>query len=512
MSIRETSEAPRQTSGELSRTESLRESVGASSAAAVVSRSLGLVRGIALAWLIPADQFGRLALALVTINVLLPLFSLGLPEVALRFASRFESAGNLRNLAGRILRFLIWPVALLAAVYVFASDAADPYLFSVGSASATTSDGGNSPVSGLSHVVALCVLSLVFFHVRVGWLQGLRRFRRAAVMELLAAGGFTIGSIGAAFLGHTTAPAMLWVYFLSNVLSLIGEGFSLRERGNPQPPTVARINESALLPYGIWIAATQVLWQAMSYFPMWRLQHVSGDESAGALHAVRLVTQLVHIVAAVLTSVVASHVAASWERDRMEGAQRLNRLTRISLLGLLMATAVLSLFKPLAVRTFPATLSAGSAAYDATLAFYAWTGGVVLVSIRLNLLERTKPLFFAWLWGDLLVLAGLYCVLAPRSNSLLIEPSYALCIVAFSAFFGAGLSLLVVVLLAWRAGLPVDRAGLTLLAAMGFVSLGWLASLAVLIVITFGVVRSKWILEGIDRKAFRRFRLPRFDR
>ncbi len=63
----------------------------------MVSRFVGLFRGVALAWLIPQGQFGLFGVALLVVNVLLPVCSAGLYEGVTRYVPWHESAGTLRR-------------------------------------------------------------------------------------------------------------------------------------------------------------------------------------------------------------------------------------------------------------------------------------------------------------------------------------------------------------------------------------------------------------------------------
>ena len=93
-------------------------SIGASAAVSVVSRLIGLVRGIALAWLIPQAQFGLFGVALLIVNVLLPLCSAGLYEGIGRYVPLHESAGTLRAFV--IRSSLVVVVVALVATAVLA--------------------------------------------------------------------------------------------------------------------------------------------------------------------------------------------------------------------------------------------------------------------------------------------------------------------------------------------------------------------------------------------------------
>ena len=177
--------------------------------------------------------------------------------------------------------------------------------------------------------------------------------------------------------------------------------------GNAPRPTgagaaldAARRSTSPLLRYSLWTAATALLWHALAYYPMWHLLRVTDQATVGYFHAVRAVTQLVQIIAAMLTAIVAAHAAKLWEEQGREPAtMRLDFFTNGSLLLLFTGGTALLLARPLVMRLFPATFAAGTAAYNLMLLSFMLLGAVGLLTVRLNLLEKPRLACLAWLGG-----------------------------------------------------------------------------------------------------------------
>jgi len=86
----------------LFRAESMTQALGAYLSATAIGRLIGLLRNILLTWLMfDQAEFGLLAIALVAINLLNPLCSLGLNEAVARYTPLYETRGMLRGYVAR---------------------------------------------------------------------------------------------------------------------------------------------------------------------------------------------------------------------------------------------------------------------------------------------------------------------------------------------------------------------------------------------------------------------------
>lgn len=385
--------------------DSVTVSVGVNSAALVLQRALGLGRTIVLAWLLLAEQFGLFGLALLVVNVLLPLGSAGLYEGVLRYAPLHEGRGTLRPFLARCGVLLAGFAAVSAAILLVFADELEPILFQAARAvsAAGPEAAGSAETTGLLRAALACVITLAGYQTLIGLLKGLRMFRAVSVAELSTASVFTVLAVALPLLGYPTAEALLWSYVLSNAAGLAfylpgvlarlpaGVGVAPERAGGAAPP---------VLRYSLWAAATALLWHALSYYPMWHLLRVTDQATVGYFHAVRSVTQLVQIVAAMLTAIVAAHVAALWEQQgRAQASARLNLFTNGSLILLFTGGTLLLVARPVVMRLFPATFAAGSAAYNLMLLSFMLVGAVGLLTVRLNLLEKPRLACLAWLGG-----------------------------------------------------------------------------------------------------------------
>ena len=495
----------------LYRADSVATSLGVSAAASVGSRLIGLVRGVALAWLIPQAQFGLFGIALLVVNVLLPVCSAGLYEGVTRYAPFHESTGTLRRFVVRS-GVLVVAIALVAtAILALFSEPLASAVFSaspVGGGEAASAANATS-LSALARMCLVCVLALVAYQTLLGLLKGLRMFRAVGVAELTTACLFTLGALIGACSGFTTARALIGVYALACTLAVAVFAPGLIARIPPAESSLGaglgtgpRRPSSNLLPYSLWAAGTAVLWHALSYYPMWYLLKVSNGQTVGTFHAVRLVTQFIHVGAVMLTAVVAANGTRVWEHEGREAAvPRLTVLTKASLLTLIGAAALLAALRPVALRVFPSTFASGQSAYDPLVLFFLLVGVVGLVAVRLNLVEKPRLVCLAWLAGAIVNVLASYVLLHPTGGSEVVSEPAALQSAAWAGVAGATAALAACLALAWREGLALDQASMLLIGAAYVLGAGWTLALPVAILLIASAFATHFIFSPADRKS-----------
>ncbi|HNQ23792.1 MAG TPA: hypothetical protein PKK06_11920 [Phycisphaerae bacterium] len=553
-------------------------SMGVHSAATLAQRGLGLARGVVLAWLISKEQYGLFGLALLVVNVLLPVCTGGLYEGVARFAPLHEARGTLKSFTVRVgVRLTLLTVGIGLLLWL-AAGALGPVLFSAaGQASGTASPlslpspprgRGVSPETvGLLRAVLICVITLAPYQTLLGMLKGLRMFRAVSVVELLATILFTALALGLPLLGWRDAQTLVWSYTASNVVAVVvfvpgllrrlpllrvraaaplpsreglGEGgvagaspltlpSPLRGEGAKDaasrltPPSPLRGNRAEgapgdqglarpgqlggrLMTYSLWLAATALLWNALSYYPVWHLLRATDAAVVGTFHAIRTMTQLIQIGAVVLSTVAAAHVTATWEqRGRPASLERLDLLTGVSLVALLAGAAALSVARPVLMHVLPRSFALGAAAYDPLLLFFVIVGVLGLLAIRFNLVQKPHWTCAAWLIGMVVSVGAAHVLLgppgggaAPADGGRVVDAADALGRAAWASVAGVAAAAggLVVLLLCLRLALPVRTLGLV--AATLAVGWGWVpACVALLAVVMLGLCG--WLFTPTER-------------
>jgi O-antigen/teichoic acid export membrane protein len=493
----------------LFRADSVAVSLGASAGATVISRAIGLVRGVALAWLIPQEQFGLLGVALLVANVLMPACSAGLYEGAARYAPFHESAGTLRRFIVRVSLLVAGVTLVTAGILAVFAGPVGSLLFSAGRlASGTLGSAGSDAYSiPLTRSVLACVLTLACYQTLLGLLKGLRMFRAVGAAELFSAVTFTLAAIIGAGVGYATAQAVMWAYALSCALSVLVFAPGVFAQSGAvllEPAERPGGKPSSLVRYSLWAAGTAIMWHTLSYYPMWYLLKVSDSATVGTFHAMRIMTQLIQIGAVMLTAVVAAEVNRMWEQEGREPAVwRLELLTKSGLVSLLAGATVLLLARPLLMRAFPDAFAGGASAFDPLVLFFLLVGVVGLVAIRLNLVEKPRSVFVAWLVGAAVNVAASFALLGSAVGSPAALGESALQAAAWAGVAGVTASLAVCLALAAREGVGL-RWRAVALGIVGYAAgLGWPVIVPVLVVILAAALTTELVFSTQERLQLR---------
>lgn len=495
-------------------------SVGAQSIAHLFGRALGLVRGLLLAWLLPPSEYGLLGVALLALNVLLPVACLGLHEGIARYAPHHEGRRTFPLFLRRASVLVLVGAAACGAVLVAASPTIGPVFFS---GPAEAEQGPSTPAAAaVVRWTALCLLSLAPYHAMLGLLRGLRMFRAGAVAELVAAILFTLFAVAAPLLGAADAEGVLASYALANALTLVGAVRPLLRAVTaarrpmdaapqrterlipPSPPTASPSIVRTLLRYSVWIAGTAILWHGLAWYPTWHLLKITDASSVASLHAARTIAQLAQVAAVMLVAVVSAHVTRTWEDARREHAlEMLGRMGRLTLIGLLCLTSALLLAHPLLMRLLPREVIVSADVFAPLLVFHVLIGVSGLLAIPLQLHERPRTIFVSFLVGTvvMLVVSAVWLGDPSRPGELdaaLAQRRAAWCgmlgIIATCGVLGS--------MLARRGCAPGSRVALLALAQLAPLSGSWGTAGATVVVLLLAW-RTDWLLSAGERLGLR---------
>ncbi len=414
----------------LFRPDSVALSVSVNTAAQAALRGIGLVRNLVLAWLIAPAQFGLFGVAMLVLNLLLPFCAAGLYEGVARYTPAHEAAGMLPRFARRAGLLALCLSACVTAVLLFTAGAIGRVLFAgAAEMSAVAQIFPLRETTALMQASTVCAFTLALYHVLIGFLRGMRMFRAVSAAELTTAVVFTLLAVVEAWFKHATAPTLIWCYALANIASvaLLGPRLYAAMRTAPggrrsfftDNPSEHRGElrgekrlPTPLMTFSLWSAGTAIAWNAMLLCPMWYLLKTTDRETAGFFFGARMIAHLLQYGGVLLTMVVYSHAARTWEHDGREAAlPQLEFLTRASLLGLLIAAAILSVCQPILMRLFPGAYGVASAAYDPLLLLFLLSGVVGMLAIRLNLVEKSNLVCWSWLVGVLVNALAAYAIL-----------------------------------------------------------------------------------------------------
>jgi O-antigen/teichoic acid export membrane protein len=510
-------------------------SVGISSAGAMFQRGLGLARGIALAWLLDAAQYGLLGLALAVLNVLLPLCSLGIYEGVMRYAPEHEQAGKVRAFLRLALIATACVTIMTLLVLLPFRESLGPQLFEAAeqvSAVETETAATTAESARLMGMVVLCLISLIPYHVLLGLLKGLRLFRAMSIAEVAAAVLFTGLAVAAPLFGWATASTVLLAYTISNLALVLLFAPALSRRADqfgrnpdemaatPTPPTLGTTSRprttrspsgaARLLRFSLFSALAAVLWHFISAYPMWTLLRATNRESLGAFLAMRTIAQLLQIGAILLAGIVGAYTTHWWEGEGAAHAQtRWRPLLKLAVLAVLAAAVLMSWAQPLAVVIFPDALASGAAAYRPLLLFFALAGAVQLLAVGFHLRERPEWTAVAWGVGAVVTVVAMRWLLSGvggvEGDAAIspADPGTYMTRVAWAGSAGLVGTLLVALLMLKRQRVAPDaRTGL-LLACLLAIGLPPGYATALLILVAAIAWRTSLLLTGEERQMLR---------
>ncbi len=382
----------------------LNHAMGTYLPATVASRLINFVRILLLTWWMTTQQFGLLAMILLSMNVMTPLCSLGLSEAVARYVPQNETRGSLWPFVLRSARVVLLvtliSVALMIAfssflgVFLYAQVFTDPKVFAEFAAEAPL----------LARLSALVIGLMVAYFYLLAFLKGLRMFTALAVMEIAHSILFLTGAAVAWWLGHLSALTLTGIYGISMAIPIVLVGCGLvrvisrwRSQHAPlQDNRVARI----LLKFSLWATLAGVTWQILVAYPAWFLNKIHGNEAVGVFHALRQVGQFILIGAAAVTTVIMTTVTKTWESQGREVALRqLSLAFRGTGLGLLVLCAIIALSKDLIGQVFRPEYAPGAAILPLHAMFFLMAAFLAFLSIHFHLVERTRHMFWPWAIG-----------------------------------------------------------------------------------------------------------------
>lgn len=473
------------------RADSLARSLGAGASASFAQQALGFLRGLALAWLMPADQYGLLGIALLVVNVLLPICSAGLYEGIARFTPRHENACTLPLFLRHTARLLLLICVPVCGLLLVAARPLGAAVF--GSPANAASPATVSNPAGLMASVSLCCLTLAPYQSLVSLLRALRMFRAAGMAEFFAAATFTALAIGATLLGIHHATGLMIAYALSNVattaLFLPGVLRSSAVTARP-PPGVdhSSADHRGLLAFSAWAAAGAVVWHGFYYYPAWHLLRLTDEAVVGAFHAVRMIGQLLLLAGVVGANALSSMAVVKWDTDeRAAGMEVLQIHSGGALVALLVMGAALCVFEPVLLHLLPATFGIGRAAFGPMLTFFVLTAAIRVIGLRAHLLKLPGIMLLAWLGGSITTVVAAVLWMGSPLHGASLPPEIALQRTAWCAVGGTLVALAIMILLLARHECAPGRVTTFLCMLALPLALGWGGAIATIVLAAYAV-------------------------
>lgn len=506
----------------LFRSETLTQALSLYLPATAVFRLIGLGRNILLTWLMhDRAEFGLFALALVVINLLNPLCSLGLNEAVTRYTPTYETRRMLRTFLSRVIPLVCAVAALSAGLLLMVNRTVGPALFQSISLEPRLAAFTTGRSIGLMMNVIWATFTLIIYYLSLSVLKGLRMYRALSLMELTHGLVFTAMAIVAVMIGKRTAVAIIACYMMSLWIAMACFALPaalhlmlLPEQDEPldRDPLVRR-----LLAFSLWAAVAAIMWQGMQHYPLWYLNRIHGSDAAGVFGAMRTITQYVVIAAVAVSTVVMTAVTKVWESRGREPADRLLTLAfKTTSLILLTGCVLVALLRNQVVLIFDPAYRQGAEVVPLLLLAFLVAGNLAFMAIHISLIEKTRLLFWPWAIGlGCNVLFGLWLIrgLAHGTDNagffvklgLAIGPAFncgmmsGIGSAAWSGAMATISAMIACLVLLQVERRPVDRGCYILLAAAGILALEWFVMVLVLIAIWVLALTTPTIFAAEER-------------
>jgi O-antigen/teichoic acid export membrane protein len=382
----------------------------------VVQRLVGFGRSVLLCrWLDP-EQLGEWDMAFGFLVLAAPAAVLGLPGSFRRYVEHYRQRGQLRSFLRQTTLF----TAALTLVAVGAIDRASGWFSQLIFGREDCVHLVRLSAAGLALVIAYNVLTELF--------SSLRLFRLVSILQFVHSLLFALLAVALVLWWRTAADSVVIAYAVACLVCSLAAIVWLRRAWEALPATTSRLSQGTLLaklmPFAIWVWATDWLTNAFDIVARYMIVHHSGLDAAEALtqvgnyHSARVVPLLLVTIAGMLASAALPHLSHDWERgDRRSVSDQTNLMFKLITFGLMAGGVAILIFEPLLFDVaFGGKYAGGRAILPGTLVACVWFGVIGIAHTYLFCAERA-------MLGSLAVLLG---IVVNVGLNLLLLPQYGL--------------------------------------------------------------------------------------
>ncbi|NLX21536.1 MAG: oligosaccharide flippase family protein [Phycisphaerae bacterium] len=476
---------------------------------AATYRLVGLARGVILSWLLTEWEFGVFQVALLTVNILVPLCSAGTYDALARYVPQYEARHMLQGYLRRATPCALLMTCLLVGIATVLAEPMGSFVF--GSLADADLSAGAANQLPLTRWTLAATLAVAGYMILLAIVRGLRMFWAVSVMELVSNLAFTGSTLLVALAGYPLAISMLTCYAGTYIIVTLVFSVLLWRRLRHMPDQRSVVEEHTtgrtigpvldqMLRYSLWTALAAVMWHALFYYPLWYLQKTNGPEVTAVFAGVRLITQAVIIAAASITTVLQTSVTRTWESIGHESADRqLGLAHKAAWLLILAGCAALIAAGPLIIALFPAGYAAGLTIVAPSVALYAIGAQLLFLTIHFILIEKTRYLLVLWLSGALGNAAFATWMIRPELTA-----DQALTAAAWSGVLGTGVALVGTLVALWIERRPVEARMLLLIASTYLLALPLPALLVAVGILLLAAGATPMVFSRNERRELRR--------
>jgi O-antigen/teichoic acid export membrane protein len=456
----------------------------------VLQRVIGFGRGMLFCRWLDSEQLGLWDIAFGFINLAAPLAVLGLPGSFGRYVEYYRQRGQLRTFLRRTAAFSGAMTLLAVGGIVLGRDWCAWLVFN------------RSDLGGLMACLAVTLATVIAFNSLVLLLIAVRLHRLVNTLQFFQSLGFAVLSLVLFEVWQMSTASAVVAFAASSLLCSLAVLGRLAKIWHAAPessePLPHRTMWTKVVPFALWMWATNVLYNLFDIVDRYMILHHSGLDihealrQVGNYHTSRIIPVLLGAVAGLLGAMLTPHLSHDWESGLQDKvSDRLNLLLKVTSLVLVVAAAMTLLGAPLLFEFgFQNKYAAGLAVLPWTLAYCSWFGLFALAQNYLFCAERAGLSCIALLAG-LLLNIGL---------NLLLLPTWGLHGAVWATALANLASLLLVFVFSAAAGMRIHRGTWLLSLAPIALGGGTVAALAMLLILSLVACCSDWLLDADEKR------------
>lgn len=380
-------------------------------AMAFVQRGVGFARSLGFCRFLDEETLGQWAMALCFINLITPMFLLGLPGSIVRYVEYFRRRGQLQAFVQRIVIGTALLTLLAAASMLVLPGRYAELIFR------------DSAVIGPVFALAACLVATIVFNLLEHLVSGLRQVRVASLMQFIHSVGFTVLAIGWMLIGGGVSGLIL-TFALAALLGCIPAAWVLLRNwsglSRSDEPLTPRTLARRIAPYAASLWAINMIGNLFDLSDRYMILHFSvggaavGQAMVGQYFSSRLLPIFLLSLGTMIGGSLMPYMTADWESGRKRRIVFRLRKTLLLLSGTYaFGSAVGMLIAPWMFTHFlSGRFAEALAVMPIAFVFCAWSGMIIVAENYLWCAEKGKLIGVALTLG-LLANIGLNSLLLP---------------------------------------------------------------------------------------------------